>query len=379
MAFPAKSKILVAMSGGVDSSVAACLLVEQGYEVVGLTMRLVPEELATGGLGDDDEHRAVFQPCCSAEMAEDARQAADLLGFPHYTLNLVDEFERDVIHDFTSEYLEARTPNPCIRCNQRLKYGALVEKAAELGADAIATGHYVRVAQLGNRRCIQRAVDQEKNQSYVMGGLTQEQLAKAIFPLGEMTKQETRAKARELGLRAADTPESQDICFVPRNDYKEFLERRAGAMPPGPILSPGGEVLGKHKGLLRYTVGQRKGLGIGSSRPLYVIRLDRPRNALIVGHEEETFCTHFSAGECLWGGLAPRDEAFDCHVQIRYRHEPVPCTVTPAGETFEVVFREPERAVTPGQWAVMYDDAGRVLAAAIINTFEPTSIAQAKT
>ena len=350
------------MSGGVDSCVTAALLAEQGYDIVGITMRVVPDE----AYGDD----SLFKPCCSAKMSLDARDVADRFGFPHYTVNLVENFDRQVVQDFTREYQSGRTPNPCVRCNQRLKYGTLYKKAVELEADAIATGHYVRLAERGGRLAIQRAVDLRKDQSYVMGGLSQKQLAMALFPLGDMTKEETRAKARELGLAAAETPESQDICFIPDNDYKGFLRRRVGPMRPGPIVNQQGEVLGEHQGLMDYTVGQRKGLGIGGGEPLYVLRLDIANNALIVGHADEAYCAGLTASEITWGGLAPQDDPFDAYVQIRYHHEPVACTVTPRDTTFEIVFHEPERSVTPGQWAVLYDEQGRVLAASVIDAYQ---------
>ncbi len=355
-----KSKVLVAMSGGVDSCVTAAMLAEQGYDVVGITMRVVSEH----------EHTSVFQPCCSAAMAKDARQVADQFGFPHYTLNLVENFERQVIDDFTGEYARGRTPNPCVRCNQRLKFGTLYKKAVELEADYIATGHYVRVAQIGDRLAVQRAVHVPKDQSYVMAGLSQKQLRMGLFPLGTMTKEETRAKARALGLAAAETPESQDICFIPDNDYKSYVRKRLGTQVPGPIVTIDGEVLGRHTGLTDYTVGQRKGLGIAAERPLYVVKLDKANNALIVGFEEETFCSSFVADEVVWGGLAPREEPFPGRVQIRYRHTPVPCTITPMEGAMRIEFDEPERAVTPGQWAVVYDDDDRVLAAAMITAHE---------
>jgi tRNA-specific 2-thiouridylase len=318
----------------------------------------------------EENHQSVFQPCCSVEMANDARQVCEHFGYPHYTVNLIEKFDRQVVDDFTSEYLNARTPNPCVRCNQRLKFGTLYKKAIELGAEYIATGHYVRLAHVGDRLAIQRAVYQPKDQSYVMAGLSQKQLGMGIFPLGEMTKEQTRAKARELGFRAAETPESQDICFIPDNDYKGFLGRRIGGMPKGPILSTSGEELGEHNGLLGYTVGQRKGLGIAAERPLYVVRLDKERNAVVVGFEEETYTTRFWANEVTWGGLDKQTEPFEAFVQIRYNHTPVPCTVTPRGRELEVAFREPERSVAPGQWAVVFDAEGRVLVAGNIHEFE---------
>jgi len=347
-----RSKVLVAMSGGVDSCTAAAMLAERGHDVVGITMRVVAEE----------EHRGVFQPCCSAEMAKDARQVAEMFGFPHYTLNLVENFDRQVVGDFTGEYLEGRTPNPCVRCNQRLKFGTLYKKAMELGAEYIATGHYVRLGKVGDRWAVRRAVDGEKDQSYVMAGLSQGQLAKGLFPLGAMTKAETRAKARDLGLAAAETPESQDICFIPDNDYKGFLRRRVGSMRPGPIVTTQGEELGEHTGLMDYTVGQRRGLGIAAERPLYVVRLDVERNAVVVGFEEETYCTSFVANQVVWGGLARTDTPFEGWVQIRYHHTPAPCTVRHRNGELDIVLHDPQRSVTPGQWAVVYDDTGCVLA-----------------
>lgn len=355
-----KSKVLVAMSGGVDSCTAAAMLVEQGHDIVGITMRVVAEE----------NHQSVFQPCCSAEMAKDANQVCEQYGFPHYTVNLIENFDKQVIDDFTGEYQRGRTPNPCVRCNQRLKFGTLYKKALELGAEYIATGHYVQVAKLGDRYAVQRAEHLAKDQSYVMAGLTQKQLAMGLFPLGGMTKAETRAKARELGLSSAETPESQDICFIPDNDYVGFLNRRVGAMQPGAIENTRGEVLGEHRGLLGYTIGQRKGLGIAAERPLYVVRIDAERNTVIVGFEEETYCARFVANEVVWGGMAKREEPFEGFVQIRYHHEAAACTVHPRGKEFEIEFRDPERSVTPGQWAVVYDDGGRVLAACNIRDFE---------
>ena len=354
-----KGKVLVAMSGGVDSCVTAALLAQQGHDIVGITMRVTNEH----------EYGGVFQPCCSIEMAKDARQVCEKFGYPHYTVNLIQQFEDSVIDDFTSEYMQGRTPNPCVRCNQRLKFGTLYKTALELEADHIATGHYVRMARVGDRSAVQRAKYRQKDQSYVMAGLSQKQLAMGLFPLGDYTKEEVRRIARDLGLHAADTPESQDICFIPDNDYKGFLHRRVGQMAPGPIYNTQGDLLGEHIGLLAYTIGQRKGLGIPGKRPYFVVRIDAANNALVVGHEEETYCTGFTADSLVWGGYAERCEPFNARVQIRYHHEPAGCTVHPEGRALRIEFDDPQRSVTPGPGGAFYDSEDRVLAAALINDF----------
>lgn len=344
------------MSGGVDSSVAAALLVQQGYEVVGMTMRVA------SGEGRESSSKA----CCTLDAAEDARRVAQKLGIPHYVLNYIQRFEREVISDFISEYLAGRTPNPCSRCNQRVKFGALYEKALAIEADAIATGHYVRMEQRNGRSALRRAVHLAKDQSYTLSGLSQEQLGRAVFPLGELTKDATRDIARDLGLVTADKPESQEICFVPDDNYRNFLATRTAPATPGPIVSTSGDVLGEHTGLVHYTVGQRKGLGIAAPKPLYVVKLDIARNTLVVGYEDEANCQALTAGQVNWCALPPQTEPFGCEVQIRYKSRPIPCTVYPSESGFEARFHEPQRAVTPGQWAVLYED-DYVLAAGIID------------
>jgi tRNA-specific 2-thiouridylase len=351
-----KTRVLCAMSGGVDSSVAAAMLVEQGFDVVGITMRVA------SGEGRESSDRA----CCTLDASNDARRVADKLGVPHYVVNYLQRFEKEVIDDFLSEYLAGRTPNPCARCNQRVKFGALYEKAMAIEADYIATGHYVRLVDLNGRKALKRAAYRPKDQSYTLAGLQQEQLQRAMFPLGDMTKDETRSMARSLGLVTANKAESQEICFVPNDDYRAFVEKRMGAGAPGPIKSTGGDVLGEHSGLVNYTIGQRKGLGIAAPRPLYVLRLDMQTNTLVVGHEEETLRQTFFAKDIIWGGLAAQPEPFDCCVQIRYRHNAVPATCHPEGDRLRIVTHDPERAPTPGQWAVLYDADDCVLAAAII-------------
>lgn len=362
---PREARVLVAMSGGVDSAVAASLLVEQGCECIGLTLRLVP----------DHPERSVFEPCCGLEASQDARRVCEKLGIPHEVMYAVDRFDRDIISYFTEEYLAGRTPNPCVRCNRMVKFGALYRRADELGAQYIAMGHYARLEHRGPRLALRRGVFRQKDQSYVLAPLTQAQLRRAVFPLGGMRKDEVREQARRFDFRSAEKPDSQELCFVPDRNYARFLEGRTGTLKPGPILSTSGALLGQHKGLARHTIGQRRGLGIASDRPLYVVDLDPVRNALIVGYDEETHCAQFETGRICWGGLPPQDTPFTCRVQIRSRHTAVPATVTPqftpgSKTGASVTLHEPQKAVTPGQWAVFYDDDDYVLASAPILRFQ---------
>jgi tRNA-specific 2-thiouridylase len=348
------------MSGGVDSAVTAALLVSQGYDCIGVTMRLVGEHA----------EKSVFEPCCGLEAAADARRVCDKLGIPHQIMHAVERFDRDIIRYFVDEYARGRTPNPCARCNRMIKFGALYTYADKLGAEYIAMGHYARLEQRGTRHSLRRAVYGPKDQSYVLAPLTQPQLRRALFPLGELTKQEVRDLARGLDFRMANKAESMEICFVPDRDYAKVVEARAGVSRPGPVFNTRGEVIGAHQGLIHHTLGQRRGLGIAAERPYYVIRLDPERNAVIVGHEEETGCRAFTTGPLCWGGMAPVDEPFACHVQLRSRHEGAPARVTPVGRGARIELETVERAVTPGQWAVCYDDTGFVLCAGIVETFE---------
>lgn len=344
-----KSRVAIAMSGGVDSSVAAALLVEQGYDVVGVTMCLLR--------GNIDRSAGA---CCSPESVEDARRVAAKIGITHVVIPMQDAFEEFVINDFIDEYRQGRTPNPCVRCNRYLKFDLLIDWARSVGADHIATGHYARVRydESRDRWLLLRGEDRRKDQSYALYSLSQEQLASTLFPLGEITKTETRERAEALGLTVADKPDSQEICFVPDKKYPEYLESVApDLIQPGPVIDTSGKVWGEHKGIAFFTIGQRKRLGINSGKPMYVIRVDKETNTVVVGDNWELDRTQLVAKD--FNLISQKSLAAELAVtgKIRYNTKDSKAVVRKLfNDTVEVVFEQPQRAITPGQAVVLYQD-----------------------
>jgi len=344
-------RVLLGMSGGVDSSVAGYLLREQGYEVIGVTMKVWPQDCISRA---EDK-------CCGPQAIADARGVAHSLGIPHYVVDEADQFERLVIDYFSSEYQAGRTPNPCVMCNEKLKFGNLWSKAAVLGCDYIATGHYAVIEHHGDRAVLRKGIDLRKDQSYFLFSLRQPQLRRALTPLGTMRKPQIREIAHSLGLKVADKTDSQEICFVPGNDYKAFLRSHLGEneFHRGEIYDLNGNFVGEHDGLELFTIGQRKGLPGGSLLPRYVVDLDPETNRVIVGDADDLICDEFEIDRVTWHPVAAgtdRSRPFDATVKIRYNHPGALSSVTPLEPNSACIrLQEPQRAVTPGQAAVFYD------------------------
>ena len=345
-----KEKVVVGMSGGVDSSVAAYLLKKQGYDVIGVTMQIWQEE--------DEFVQEENGGCCGLSAVDDARRVAQMIGIPHYVMNFRKDFKDKVIDYFCEEYLNARTPNPCIACNRYVKWESLLKRCLDIGADYIATGHYSQITKLDNGRyALKCSKTQKKDQTYALYNLTQNQLSKTLMPIGAYTKDEVRQIAEEIGLLVANKPDSQDICFVPDGDYASFIENTTDqVLQTGDFVTPEGKILGKHKGIIHYTVGQRKGLGLALGYPAFVLEIRPETNEVVIGTYEESLTYTVRANELNFMSVEQITEPVRVFAKIRYNHKGAWCTVERTGED-EIVctFDEPIRAATPGQAVVLYD------------------------
>jgi tRNA-specific 2-thiouridylase len=377
-----KPQAVVAMSGGVDSSLAAFLLKEKGFEVIGITLKLWDYSEVGGDLYKDGR-------CCSLEAMNDARNVCQKLGIPHYVLDFKEKFKEKVINNFAEEYIKGRTPNPCIVCNTEVKWKLLWNKAEELGAGFLATGHYARIkySEQAKRFVLLKGVDPHKDQSYALWGLSQENLSKTLFPLGELTKKEVRGLAQKYNLKTALKEESQEICFVPDYDYERFLkewndatsQKYSDLIKPGPIYDLKKNKIGEHKGIPFYTIGQRKGLKIALGKPLYVVKIDPDENAIYVGENKDLFITTFIVSRLNWISIPELKEKLNCSVKIRYLHSPAEAAISPFSEevgtgldpvrNILVEFEKPERAITPGQSAVFYEGE-KVIGGGVIEKIE---------
>jgi tRNA-uridine 2-sulfurtransferase len=360
--FMSNKTIAVAMSGGVDSSTVAAMLRAEGHDIVGLTMQLWNQRRLAGHAGMPETSQG---RCCSIDDVYDARRVAETIGIPYYVVNHEDRFERDVVRPFVREYLSGRTPIPCSLCNNHLKFDQLLIVAQQIGAEALATGHYARVEfdDASGRWLLKRPADASKDQTYFLFGLTQEQLSRTLFPLGNMTKPEVRELAKKHGLALADKPDSQEICFVPGGDYKNFIDaylaEEGESLPDtsGELVTSDGKVVGEHAGIHNFTVGQRKGLGVATGSPLYVIQIKGDAHQVVVGNSEDLYVRSLRAHRVNLISVEGLDQPMRVTVKIRHRHEAAPAMLEKSGDDEVLVtFDQPQRAVTPGQAAVFYDD-----------------------
>ena len=344
-------KVVVGMSGGVDSSVAAWLLKEQGYDVIGVTMQIWQDE--------DTEVQEAEGGCCGLSAVDDARRVAMDLGIPYYVMNFKEEFRKNVMDYFVGEYVEGRTPNPCIACNRHVKWESLLRRSMAIGADYIATGHYAQIDRLpGGRYSLKTSVTAAKDQTYALYNLTQEQLSHTLMPVGSYHKEEIRDMAKRLGLPVAHKPDSQEICFIPDHDYASFIEEYTGReLPPGNFVDLDGHVLGRHRGITHYTVGQRKGLNLSMGRPVFVVEIRPETNEVVIGDNEDVFTNVLRCDKLNWMAVdGLHGKPMDVLAKIRYSHKGSPCTIREIGDDMvECRFHEPVRAVTPGQAVVFYD------------------------